>query len=278
VVIGSDDEGAAQAVAALYASVRSTTVICDCGTAEMAKYASSLFLATRVGFINEIASLCDAIHVDVAKVSKVTGMDPRCGPAYLNAGLGWSGSSLPSDVRALMFMARSRDVSLPLTTAVNQINRRQPQLTISKLRRLLGPLQGRTTGLLGLAARPESEDVREASSKAIVSLLERHGCDVRAYDPKAMRNAARLMPNVRYCADAYDVAKGSDALVLVTEWDEFRRLDLRRLAASMKSAVMIDGRNMYDPEEMGRSGFVYEGIGRRNGYARETHRALVAAT
>jgi UDPglucose 6-dehydrogenase len=262
IIVGSSDRDAADAVASLYESLGSRTIICDNQTAEMSKYASNAFLATRISFMNEIALLCDEYGVDIVKVAEIMGMDPRFGKDYLNAGLGWGGSCLPKDIRALIYMARSRRVPSPLVRATLQINQHQPSRAVEKLHRLLGSLKGRTIGVLGLSFKPNSDDMREASSLLVILLLQKQGCQIKAYDPLAMGVAAKLMPEVTYCADPYEVAKGSDALILVTEWDEFKELDMSIISSMMKRPVIIDGRNLYDPDKMTRSGFVYEGIGR----------------
>jgi UDPglucose 6-dehydrogenase len=264
VVVGSSDREAADAVANLYKPLDSPTIMCDSRTAEMSKYASNVFLAARISFMNELARLCDELGVDVVQVAKVIGGEPRCGDGYLGAGLGWGGSCLPKDVKGLLHMAKSRRVSLPMVRAVQQINKQQPHVAVGKLRRLLGPLEGKTVGILGLSFKPDSDDMREASSLSVIPILKEAGCQVKAYDPVAMGLAVKLLPNVMYCADAYEVATGSDALILVTDWDEFRNLDMRRLGSLMNQPVIIDGRNSLDPETMAQAGFIYEGIGRRD--------------
>lgn len=262
IVVGASDQNAAKAVTELYTTIDAPRIMCDNGTAEMSKYASNVFLASRISFINEIALLCEEYGVDVKKVAEVAGLEPRCGDGYLGAGLGWGGSCLPKDVRGLIHMAASRKVPLPLVRAVQRINQRQPLLVVQKLRRLIGPLDGKTIGILGLSFKPGSDDMREARSLLVISLLEKQGCQVRAYDPVAMETAAKLMPKVSYCGDAYEVARGSDALILVTEWDEFQELDMEKMISLMNYPVMVDSRNFYDPGEMARKGFTYDGIGR----------------
>lgn len=263
IVVGGSDQNAAEAVARLYKPLDSPLIICDNKTAEMSKYASNVFLATRISFMNEIALLCDECGIDVVKVAEIMGMDPRFGRGYLSAGLGWGGSCLPKDVSALIHMAKTQRVPLRLVNAVQQINKQQPHLVIKKLRRLLGPLEGKTIGILGLPFKPNTDDLRGATSLVLISLLKEQGCWVKAYDPVAMEAAVEIMSEVTYCADGYEVAKGSDALVLVTEWDEFKELDMRIVSSLMNRPIIIDGRNFYDPEAMIQAGFVYEGIGRR---------------
>ncbi|MGA2670074.1 MAG: UDP-glucose/GDP-mannose dehydrogenase family protein [Dehalococcoidia bacterium] len=263
IVVGSSNRSAAEAVAGLYKGFDAPIIMCDSNTAEMSKYASNVFLATRISFMNEIARLCEEYDVDVVKVSNIMGLDPRFGTGYLNAGLGWGGSCLPKDVRGLIHMAKSRKVSLPITQATQRINLLQSRLVIKKLSRLLGSLEGKTIGILGLSFKPDSDDMREAPSLEIIHLLQEHGCLIRAYDPMAMEPASQLLSDVTFGVDAYDVARGSDALILVTEWDEFRELNMHLISSLMKSPIMIDGRNIYSPEAMFVAGFTYEGVGRR---------------
>jgi UDPglucose 6-dehydrogenase len=269
VVIGSANRDAADAVAGLYESLDSPIIMCDNKTAEMSKYASNVFLAARISFMNEIARLCDEYDVDVVQLAKVVGGEPRCGEGYLGAGLGWGGSCLPKDVKGLLYMAKNRGVSLPIVRAVQQINLQQPHRAVEKLRQQLGSLGGKTIGVLGLSFKPDSDDMRQASSLSVIPLLEEQGCQVKAHDPVAMRTAAKLMPNVVYCNNAYEVAEASDALLLVTEWDEFKKLDMRRLSSLMNTPILIDGRNFYDPDEMVQAGFIYEGIGRGKSISRK---------
>ena len=229
----------------------------------MSKYASNVFLAARVSFMNEMAILCDEYDVDIVKVASIMGLDPRFGSGYLNAGLGWGGSCLPKDVRGLLYMAKSRGISLHIIRAVQRINQQQPYIVIRKLQRLLGSLEGKTVGILGLSFKPGSDDMREARSILVISRLEDEGCRIRAYDPPAMEGSARLLPRVVYCRDAYEVASGCDALVLVTEGGEFKELDMKKLAAMMKRPVFVDGPTALQPDAMFEAGFVSEGIGRR---------------
>jgi UDPglucose 6-dehydrogenase len=262
IVVGASDQTAARAVEVLYEKIDAPVIRCDNRTAEMSKYVSNVFLATRISFINEIALLCDQCGVDIVQVEKIVGAEPRCGEGYLRAGLGWGGSCLPKDVRGLIHLAKSQRVPLPLVQTVEQINKRQPYIIIEKLRHLLDSLEDKTIGILGLAFKANTDDMREAGSISLISLLEAEGCQVKAYDPLAMATAAKIMPDVHYCTDAYEVATGSDALILVTEWDEFRYLDMKRISTLMKTPVMVDSRNFYDPEEMVKTDFTYEGMGR----------------
>jgi UDPglucose 6-dehydrogenase len=263
VVIGSHDAEAAAKVAKLYEPLGARILITpNIYTAEMVKYASNAFLAARISFINEIARICERVDADAKLVAEGMGLDKRIGPSFLDAGIGYGGSCFPKDVKALAALAERFDYHPELLHAVMDINRDQRMLAIDKLRECLETLDGRIVGLLGLAFKPNTDDLRDAPSLDIAKVLIAAGAEVRAYDPAAMRRAQELLPEVEYSADAYAVADGADALVLVTEWTEFRHLDLGRLKASMRRAVMIDGRNIYDPSVMRSLGFTYRGIGR----------------
>jgi len=263
IVVGSSNQDATEAVAGLYRVLDSPIIKCDTRTAEMSKYVSNVFLATKISFMNEIALLCDEYDVDIVKVASIMGMDPRFGSGYLNAGLGWGGSCLPKDVRGLIYMAKSRKIHLPMAQATQRINKLQSRFVIKKLNRLLGSLEGKTIGILGLSFKPDSDDMREAPSLEIIHQLREHGCLIRAYDPIAMATAAQILSDITYAVDAYEVARGSDALILVTEWEEFKELNMRMISSLMKRPIIIDGRNIYSPEAMLEAGFIYEGIGRR---------------
>lgn len=277
IVVGSSSPEAAEALIKLYEPLDSPVIRCDNRTAEMSKYACNAFLATRISFMNEIALLCDECGVDVARVAKIMGLDPRFGNGYLNAGLGWGGSCLPKDLKGLIHMAKEYRIPARLLRAVQQINQQQIYIIIRKLGWLLGSLEGKTIGVLGLAFKPNSDDIREARSLLIISLLEDRGCRIKAYDPNpvVMQKTAGHKLEVTYCADAYEVAQDSDALVLVTEWDEFKELDMPAIAAKMKQPIIIDGRNLYDPDEMIQAGFLYEGIGRCSQRAQEARIGLI---
>ncbi len=261
-VVGGTDQKDIDAVAALYAGLKAPLITCDNKTAEMSKYASNTFLATSISFINEIALLCDECGADVKKVAEIAGLEPQRGNG-MSAGLGWGGSRLPKDVRGLIYLADTYRVPFPLMHAVQRINQRQPRLVIEKLGYLVGSLKDKTIGLLGLSFKPGSDNMLEARSIEVVRLLEGNGCRIKAYDPLAMEEAAKIMPGVTYCEDVYKVAAGSDALILVTEWDEFKKLDFKKIAALMNRPVMVDSQNLYNPEEMTAAGFLYDGIGRR---------------
>lgn len=262
VVLGSVDANAAEAVADLYRVFTQNIMITDLRTAEMIKYASNAFLAMKISFINEIASICEKLGADVKLVAQGMGADQRIGAAFLNAGLGFGGSCFPKDVKALTYMAEVNGLHPQLLRAVMDINRDQRRRVIVQLRELLGNLRGKTIGLLGLSFKPNTDDIREAAAIDLAHMLENEGATLRAYDPVAMENAHRVLDGVAFCNDAYQVAAGADAVILVTEWNEFKQLDMPRLYASMAHKIFLDGRNVYDPAEMRAHGFEYRGVGR----------------
>ena len=263
VVLGSLDHEAAEKVAQLHLPLRAPIVVTDLRTAEMIKYASNAFLATRISFINEIASICEELGADIKEVAAGMGYDKRIGHQFLDAGVGYGGSCFPKDVKALEYMASIHGCHPQLLRAVMEINRDQRRQVIQKLRSLLGgSLQDKVIGLLGLAFKPNTDDMREAPSIEIVHLLQHEGVQVKAYDPVAMENARRVLPDVTLCSDPYELAQGCDAIVVITEWNEFKHLDMARIKPLMRQPVLIDGRNIYDPEAVQELGFVYRGMGR----------------
>ncbi len=262
IVLGSTDRQAAEKVAQLYLSLRAPMLVTDLRTAEMIKYASNAYLANRISFINEIASICEELGADIKEVAAGMGYDKRIGHFYLDAGVGWGGSCFPKDVKALAHMASIHGCHPQLLRAVIEINRDQRRRIVQSLRQILGTLHGRTVCILGLAFKPNTDDMREAPAVEIIHLLQNEGALVKAFDPVAVNRAREILPNVTYCEDAYDAAKGTDALVIVTDWNEFKHLDMARIKASMGQPVLMDGRNIYDPQKMEELGFIYRGIGR----------------
>ena len=262
IVIGAHTKAAAERVARLYEPLSAPVMITNIYTAEMIKYASNAFLATRVSFINEIARISERVDADIKLVAEGMGLDSRIGPQFLDAGIGYGGSCFPKDVKALAAMAERYDYHPELLHAVMDINRDQRMVVVDKLRECLGSLRGQVVGLLGLAFKPNTDDMREAPSLDIARVLLASGATLRAYDPVAMPRARALLPALEFRRNAYAAARGSDAVVVVTEWNEFRQLDLLRVKRAMRRPVVIDGRNIYDPTEMRQLGFVYRGIGR----------------
>jgi UDPglucose 6-dehydrogenase len=262
VVLGSEDRAAANQVAEIYQPLRCTIIITDVRTAEMIKYASNAFLATRISFINEIGNICEELGADVREVALGMGYDKRIGHAFLDAGLGWGGSCFPKDVKALEHMAVLNGTQPQLLQAVMEINRNQRRRAVMKLRKALGSLNDKTIGVLGLSFKPNTDDIRDAAALEIIHLLQNEGAHVHAYDPQAMENAAKVLKNVKLCEDPYQVADGADALLLATEWNEFKQIDFGQIIKLLRNPVILDGRNLWDPEHLKAIGFTYIGIGR----------------
>lgn len=261
-VLGSLDEAAADMVAQLHLPLRSPIVITDLRTAEMIKYASNAFLATKISFINEIANICESLGADVKEVAAGMGFDERIGPNMLNAGIGYGGSCFPKDIKALAFMAEEMGVEPKILNAVMETNAERRERAINRLIEVVGDLKGLRVGLLGLAFKPNTDDMREAPSIEIARRLLEKGASVKAYDPVALEVARPLMPEVEMVENAYKLAEGCDAIIINTEWNEFIQLDLEKIKAKMKQLVIIDGRNIYDPKKMKDLGFEYRGVGR----------------
>jgi UDPglucose 6-dehydrogenase len=262
IVLGSTSRQAAERVAELYAPLDGETIITDLRTAEMIKYASNAFLATKISFINEMANICELLGADVKEVARGMGTDRRISPFFLNAGIGWGGSCFPKDIKALIHMAELHGERPEILRAASHVNYDQRKRLIQKLRHILGGFRGKTVGLWGLAFKPNTDDMRDAPSISIVNMLQREGAKVKAYDPEAQANASQRMEDVVLCHDPYEVAEAADALILVTEWNEFKQLDMVRVHSLMRQPVLIDGRNIYDSKRMGEIGFTYRGVGR----------------
>jgi UDPglucose 6-dehydrogenase len=267
VVLGSTDQEAAERVAELYYPLHAETIITDLRTAEMIKYASNAFLATKISFINEIANVCEVLGADVKEVARGMGTDHRISPHFLGAGIGWGGSCFPKDVKALAHMAATHGTHPQMLRAVMEINYDQRKRFVTKLRDVLGGLRDKTIGVLGLSFKPNTDDMRDAPSVEIIHLLRYEGAKIQAYDPVAMENAERILgDDVAYCEDPYQVAEDADALLLVAEWNEFKQLNMERVKELMREPVLLDGRNIYDPARIRKLGFTYRGMGR--GYNR----------
>ena len=262
IVIGSRNPEAGERVAALYAGMKSPILKTNIPTAEMIKYASNAFLATKISFINEIANVCEEIGADVTVVAEGMGHDNRIGRHFLQAGIGFGGSCFPKDVAALKQIAGNSGYHFQLLTAVIEVNELQKRRVVNKLKKHLGPLNDKTIALLGLAFKPNTNDLREASSIVLASRLLGDGAYVKAYDPVAIPDAARSVRGVLLCDDVLSAVENSDAAVLVTEWEEFAHLPLAEMKQRMRHHLIIDGRNFLDPEEVRAAGFSYEGIGR----------------
>ncbi len=265
VVIGASSRRAMEAVIDLYRPLYQRDVpmvLTDVQSAEMIKYASNALLAAKISFINEMASLCEATDADVTAVARGMGLDERIGPRNLGAGAGYGGSCFPKDVQGLAATAREKGVEAPVLQAIDRSNSTQRRRMIDKLRDLLGGFEGRTVCLLGLSFKPDTDDIREAPAIEMAEALLREGASVQAYDPAAMDHARALLPDLGCFDDPYAAAAAADALVLMTEWNEFRNIDLPRIRASLGAPRLLDCRNLYDPQEMADLGFDYVSVGR----------------
>jgi UDPglucose 6-dehydrogenase len=231
-------------------------------TAELIKYAANAFLATKITFINEIADLSEKVGADVQQVARGIGLDNRIGSKFLHAGPGFGGSCFPKDTRALVKIAQDHDVQLRIVEAVLGVNDIRKRAMARKVSNATGGLRGKTVAVLGLTFKPDTDDMREAPSIPLVTGLLDMGAKVRAHDPVGMEQAKKELPEIEYCTDPYECARGADALVIVTEWVQFRALDLERLKNEMAQPVVVDLRNIYRPEDMAAQGFVYESVGR----------------
>lgn len=264
IVIGGDNEGAVAAVASIYNELRAPIIKTDLATAEMIKYAANAFLAAKISFINEVANVCELVGADVDMVKEGIGSDPRIGKAFLYAGLGYGGSCFPKDVRALQQFANHRGYDFKLLKAVIEVNEQQRQLVIDKLARHLGNLAGKEILVLGLAFKANTDDVRESAAIDIIRRLRKEGAQVRAYDPVALVSAQKVLDGgIKYVGSPAEGAKGADAILIATEWPEFRELPWAEIKSPMRNPLVIDGRNLLDAVKMRELGFTYEGVGRR---------------
>ena len=266
IVIGTDDERGRKVAAEIYRPLclnQSPLIYTSRRTAELIKYAANAFLATKITFINEIADLAERAGADVQEVARGIGLDNRIGSKFLHAGPGFGGSCFPKDARALLKTAQDYDVPLRTIEAVVLANENRKRAMARKVACALGgQIRGKTIGILGLTFKPDTDDMREAPSIPLITALIDMGARVKAYDPEGMEQARNELPLIAYCEDPYSVARGADALVIVTEWEQFRALDLKRLKIDMRQPVIVDLRNVYRPEEMAERGFAYESVGR----------------
>jgi UDPglucose 6-dehydrogenase len=262
IVIGAPSKHVAMKLLELYATLGRPMLITDVHSAEMIKYASNAFLATKISFINVIANICEACGANVDDVARGMGFDPRISSDFLSAGLGFGGSCFPKDVESLIHTASKFGSEFTLLKSVLDINRERVEHFVDTIRQGLGDLEGKTLGILGLAFKPNTDDMREAKSMESIRKLLSAGAHLKAYDPAAMENAKRMFPDVTYCQSAYQVAEESDALIIVTEWREFKLLDMEKLRKLLKRPLIFDGRNIYNLERMVTAGFDYFSIGR----------------
>lgn len=265
VVLGVNSQKAADVMTTIYRSIERTgrpILITDVLTAELIKYASNAMLATRISFMNELACLCDKVGADVKMIAKGMGLDNRIGPRFLQAGAGYGGSCFPKDVKALIHTIEENGCKASLLQAVNEVNERQKKSIVPRLQSLLSDLSGKTVAVWGLSFKPKTDDMREAPSIVAVRALQDAGAKVVAFDPVAEKSARRLMQDVSFTQTPLEAAENADALIIMTEWDSFRELDKKKLKEVMRTPVLLDARNIYDPKEMRGIGFTYVGIGR----------------
>jgi len=266
VVIGTSSPKALEIMKEIYRPlylIETPIVATDIHTAEMIKYASNAFLATKISFINEIANLCELVGADVQQVAKAMGLDGRIGKKFLHAGPGYGGSCFPKDTLALTKIAEKAGMRATIVEAVIEANNRQKLRVVEKLLKVLPNLSDKTIGILGLAFKPNTNDVRETPALTVIEEILKRGGQIKAYDPEAMKEMRKYYPQITYVASTEDAAKGADALIIMTEWNEFRNLDLNYLKSVMKNPIMIDSRNIYDPESVIEKGFMYDCIGRK---------------
>ncbi|MDQ3636244.1 MAG: UDP-glucose/GDP-mannose dehydrogenase family protein [Acidobacteriota bacterium] len=265
VVIGSNEEDAIAIMKDLYRPlylIETPIVITSLEAAELTKYAANAFLATKITFINEIANLCDAIGCDVHDVARGIGMDKRIGSKFLHPGPGYGGSCFPKDTRALTTVADQFDVETKIVDAVIEANEFQRQAMIPKIKKLVGDLDGKNIGVLGLSFKPETNDMRESPAIEIIKEMVAQGAKIKAFDPVAMEEAKECLPDIEYAENEYDAIDGADALVIITEWNQFRALNMKEVKKLLKSPKIADLRNIYEPEDMRKMGFEYVGVGR----------------
>jgi UDPglucose 6-dehydrogenase len=266
VICGVESEQASKILTAMYGPLRTSIITTDLNTAELTKHASNSFLAMKISFINMVADICEAIGADVTKVAQGIGMDPRIGSAFLQAGVGFGGYCFPKDLRAFIHLADGYGVDFSLLKEVEAINQQRTEMFIKKVRQALWVLRNKVIGVLGLAFKPSTDDIRESPSVKIIQALLDEGARLQLYDPKAMPNVERVLPpqegRIRYCDTAYEASRAAQALLVLTEWKEFGELDLHRIRELMDIPVIVDGRNLFVPERVRSAGFEYLSVGR----------------
>ena len=265
VVIGVESKRAEKLLREMYKPLKTKLVITNINSAEIIKHASNSFLATKISFINAVSQICNRVGADVLKVAEGMGYDKRIGRSFLDAGIGYGGSCFPKDVDAFIRLSEKAGYDFRLLKEVRSANEQQKDTFVKLIEDKLWIIKDKVIGVLGLAFKKDTDDIRNAPALGIIFDLQAEGAKIRAYDPKAMANARQVMKKVTFCKDSYQVARGCDCLLLITEWDEFRRLDFRKVRSLMRQAIIFDGRNLYDPRVMEKAGFEYYGIGRSLG-------------
>ena len=262
IVIGCESEKAKDIMGKLYAPLKSPILYTDIKSAEIIKHASNSFLATKISFINAVANICELAGADVEKVAEGMGMDKRIGSQFLNAGIGYGGFCFPKDAEAFIRIAEKLGYDFRLLKATQEINQFQKEHFVKKVEKALWVVKNKNIGVLGLAFKPNTDDMRFAPSVDIIEALQREGAKIKAYDPEAMEKARQVLKNIEYCNNPYDAAKDADALLILTEWNEFKELDMNKIKSLMRHYLVLDGRNIYNPEDMRKEGFTYISMGR----------------
>lgn len=262
VVLGVESERAREKLLELYKPIEAPKIVTDIASAELIKHASNAFLSMKISFINALSVICEKSGADVLKVAEGIGLDKRIGRDFLNAGVGFGGFCFPKDIKAFISIAAKLGYDFRLLKEVDNINNEQMMGAVDKIEQMLWNVKDKKIGILGLAFKPNTDDMRFAPSITIINELIKRGAEIKAYDPVAMERAKVIMPDIEYCSDAYSVARDVDALFLVTEWDEFRSLDMAKMKEVMRQPVLLDGRNVFKPQDMKKLGFIYAGVGR----------------
>ncbi|MBN1385125.1 MAG: UDP-glucose/GDP-mannose dehydrogenase family protein [Elusimicrobia bacterium] len=262
VVIGVSSKRAEDILKKVYRPLKTQILVTDIKSAEIIKHASNSFLATKISFINAVANICERCGADVEKVAEGMGLDKRIGRSFLNAGIGFGGFCFPKDLEAFLWISKKLGYNFELLKNVKEINEKQKQHLVKKIEDTLWVIKGKTIGILGLAFKPNTDDMRFAPSIDIINSLQSEGARIKAYDSKAKERAKEILENVIYCSNPYEAAKGSDCLAILTEWDEVKKIDLKKIKKLMKHPIIIDGRNVFDPDKMKKMGFLYKSIGR----------------
>lgn len=262
IVIGVESQRAKKLLLELYKPLRTHIVVTDIKSAELIKHASNSFLATKISFINAIAQICELVGADVAKVADGMGLDKRIGRAFLDAGAGYGGSCFPKDLDAFITIARKSGYDFALLKAVREINEAQKRHLVKKIKDALWLLKDKHIAILGLSFKPDTDDLRNAPALDIILQLQKEGAKIKAFDPRSMDKASKILSEVKFCKDVYETARGSDCLVIITEWNEFKEIDFLRLKRMMAQPIIVDARNIYEPQELKKLGFRYIGIGR----------------
>lgn len=263
IVIGADSEKAIEVMKKLYSPIKAPLIITDIRSAELIKHASNAFLATKISFINSVAQICEMSGADVGKVAEGIGYDKRISKEFLNAGIGYGGSCFPKDSQAFIKIAEKYGYDYKLLRATNEINEEQKKNFVKKVESALKEVNGKNIGVLGLSFKPDTDDMRFAPSVFIVQELQKKGGKIKAYDPKAMEKAKSILNDVQFCKDPYEVCKGSECLLILTEWNEFKEMDIKKIKSLLKNPLIIDGRNIYNPEDLKKEGLRYISVGRK---------------